>query len=46
MASLKAHIILHEREESLICTECGDEFGVQVRILPLADMPIGGLINK
>ena len=33
VASLKAHIMLHERDESLICPECGDEFGVQVRLL-------------
>ncbi|XP_014671878.1 PREDICTED: zinc finger protein 236-like [Priapulus caudatus] len=26
MASLKAHILLHEREETLMCSECGDEF--------------------
>ncbi|XP_043923038.1 zinc finger protein 236 [Protopterus annectens] len=26
VASLKAHIMLHEKEENLICTECGDEF--------------------
>ncbi|KAH9518513.1 hypothetical protein Btru_017009 [Bulinus truncatus] len=29
VASLKAHIMLHEREESLMCPECGDEFSVQ-----------------
>ncbi|KAG8260282.1 hypothetical protein J6590_100471, partial [Homalodisca vitripennis] len=32
VASLKAHIMLHEREESLFCTECGDEFGNQVQL--------------
>uniref|UniRef100_A0A3B3TGJ5 Zinc finger protein 236 n=1 Tax=Paramormyrops kingsleyae TaxID=1676925 RepID=A0A3B3TGJ5_9TELE len=25
-ASLKSHIMLHEKEENLICSECGDEF--------------------
>ncbi|XP_052818114.1 zinc finger protein 236-like [Mya arenaria] len=29
IASLKAHIMLHEKEESLMCIECGDEFGTQ-----------------
>ncbi|XP_029778624.1 zinc finger protein 236 [Suricata suricatta] len=29
VASLKAHIMLHEKEESLICSECGDEFSLQ-----------------
>ncbi|KAK3731761.1 hypothetical protein RRG08_035428 [Elysia crispata] len=29
VASLKAHIMLHEKEESLMCPECGDEFTVQ-----------------
>ncbi|KAK2145274.1 hypothetical protein LSH36_690g00008 [Paralvinella palmiformis] len=29
IASLKAHIMLHEKEESLICPECGDEFALQ-----------------
>lgn len=31
IASLKAHIMLHEKEENLMCTECGDEFSLQVR---------------
>lgn len=26
IASLKAHVMLHEKEESLFCSECGDEF--------------------
>ncbi|XP_061116663.1 zinc finger protein 236-like isoform X1 [Conger conger] len=26
VASLKSHIMLHEKEENLICSECGDEF--------------------
>lgn len=30
IASLKAHIMLHEKEESLFCFECGDEFSTQV----------------
>lgn len=30
IASLKAHIMLHEKEENLMCTECGDEFSLQV----------------
>ncbi|XP_018411031.1 PREDICTED: zinc finger protein 236 [Nanorana parkeri] len=29
VASLKAHIMLHEKEETLICSECGDEFTLQ-----------------
>ncbi|XP_059150373.1 zinc finger protein 236-like isoform X2 [Physella acuta] len=29
VASLKAHIMLHEKEENLMCPECGDEFSVQ-----------------
>ncbi|KAI8746429.1 zinc finger protein 236 [Biomphalaria glabrata] len=29
VASLKAHIMMHEREESLMCPECGDEFSLQ-----------------
>ncbi|XP_067928202.1 zinc finger protein 236-like [Watersipora subatra] len=32
VASLKAHIMLHERDESLMCAECGDEFGVQSQL--------------
>lgn len=31
-AGLRAHIILHEREESLFCTECGDEFSNQIQL--------------
>jgi transcription elongation factor Elf1 len=30
IASLKAHVMLHEREESLFCSECGDEFSTLV----------------
>ncbi|CAH2284599.1 zinc finger 236 isoform X1 [Pelobates cultripes] len=29
VASLKSHIMLHEKEEILICSECGDEFTLQ-----------------
>ncbi|XP_070574976.1 zinc finger protein 236-like [Ptychodera flava] len=29
VASLKAHIMLHEKEEYLMCSECGDEFNLQ-----------------
>ncbi|XP_071174642.1 zinc finger protein 236-like isoform X2 [Mytilus edulis] len=32
IASLKAHIMLHEKDETLMCTECGDEFGVQSQL--------------
>ncbi|XP_036891873.1 zinc finger protein 236 isoform X4 [Sturnira hondurensis] len=32
VASLKAHIMLHEKEESLICPECGDEFALQSQL--------------
>ncbi|XP_066209598.1 zinc finger protein 236 isoform X3 [Saccopteryx leptura] len=31
-ASLKAHIMLHEKEENLICSECGDEFTLQSQL--------------
>lgn len=31
LAGLKAHILLHEKEETMICGECGDEFNTQVR---------------
>jgi len=30
IASLKAHVMLHEKEESLFCSECGDEFSTMV----------------
>lgn len=30
IAGLKAHILLHEQEESLFCNECGDEFTSRV----------------
>lgn len=32
MASLKAHLMLHEAEENLVCTDCGDEFSTEVSI--------------
>lgn len=32
MASFKAHIMMHEKEESLMCNECGDEFSTLVGI--------------
>ncbi|KAM9851734.1 zinc finger protein 236 [Aulostomus maculatus] len=32
IASLKSHIMLHEREENLICAECGDEFVLQSQL--------------
>jgi transcription elongation factor Elf1 len=30
IASLKAHVMLHEKEENLFCSECGDEFSTMV----------------
>uniref|UniRef100_A0A671WLP4 Zinc finger protein 236 n=1 Tax=Sparus aurata TaxID=8175 RepID=A0A671WLP4_SPAAU len=32
IASLKSHIMLHEKEENLICSECGDEFILQSQL--------------
>ncbi|XP_053289071.1 zinc finger protein 236 [Pleuronectes platessa] len=32
IASLKSHIMLHEKEENLICVECGDEFVLQSQL--------------
>lgn len=32
MASLKAHLMLHEVEDNLSCSLCGDEFSTQVYI--------------
>nr|XP_006001466.1 PREDICTED: zinc finger protein 236 isoform X1 [Latimeria chalumnae] len=32
VASLKSHIMLHEKEENLICCECGDEFTLQSQL--------------
>ncbi|XP_062846295.1 zinc finger protein 236-like [Trichomycterus rosablanca] len=29
VASLKSHIMVHEKEENLLCSECGDEFVLQ-----------------
>ncbi|XP_076136440.1 zinc finger protein 236 [Alosa pseudoharengus] len=34
VASLKAHIMLHEKEENLICGECGDEFVLESQLMP------------
>ena len=28
--NVQAHLMLHERDETLICPECGDEFALQV----------------
>uniref|UniRef100_A0A3Q3VYE9 C2H2-type domain-containing protein n=1 Tax=Mola mola TaxID=94237 RepID=A0A3Q3VYE9_MOLML len=32
IASLKSHVMLHEKEENLICSECGDEFVLQSQL--------------
>ncbi|RZF37826.1 hypothetical protein LSTR_LSTR007188 [Laodelphax striatellus] len=32
LASLKAHLNSHQQEESLFCTECGDEFNNQLQL--------------
>lgn len=32
MASLKSHMLLHEKEENLFCTECEDVFSTKVSI--------------
>lgn len=32
MASLKSHMLLHEKEENLFCTECEDAFSTKVSI--------------
>lgn len=32
IASLKSHIMLHQKEESLICCECGDEFNLHSQL--------------
>lgn len=32
VASLRAHLMLHQKEENLICAECGDEFGTQAQL--------------
>ncbi|CAH1269462.1 ZNF236 [Branchiostoma lanceolatum] len=32
VASLKSHIMLHEKEETLICQECGEEFSLQSQL--------------
>lgn len=33
MAGYKAHILIHEKEESLTCEHCGEEFATQVKNL-------------
>lgn len=33
MASLKSHMLLHEKEENLFCTECEDAFSTKVSII-------------
>ncbi|KAF8782788.1 Zinc finger protein 236 like protein [Argiope bruennichi] len=33
LASLKAHLMHHEVDENLVCVECGDEFGTQLKPL-------------
>jgi len=32
MASLKSHMLLHEKEENLFCTECEDAFSTKVSL--------------
>nr|CAD7427253.1 unnamed protein product [Timema monikensis] len=32
IASLKAHIMVHEQEENLFCSDCGDEFNTQMQL--------------
>lgn len=32
VASLRSHLMLHEREDNLFCTECGDEFALQYQL--------------
>ncbi|GBM79313.1 Zinc finger protein 236 [Araneus ventricosus] len=32
LASLKAHLMHHEVEENLVCTECGEEFSTQFKL--------------
>ncbi|XP_069476826.1 zinc finger protein 236 isoform X3 [Ambystoma mexicanum] len=32
VASLKAHVMLHQKEENLTCPECGDEFNLQSQL--------------
>lgn len=32
MASLKSHMLLHEKEENLFCTECEDVFSTKVSL--------------
>lgn len=32
VASLRSHLMMHEREDNLFCTECGDEFALQYQL--------------
>ncbi|KTF92148.1 hypothetical protein cypCar_00023095 [Cyprinus carpio] len=32
VASLKAHVMIHEKEENFLCSECGDEFILQSQL--------------
>ncbi|KFM82357.1 Zinc finger protein 236, partial [Stegodyphus mimosarum] len=32
MAGLKSHLLMHQIEENLICTECGNEFSTQFKL--------------
>ncbi|TRY71268.1 hypothetical protein DNTS_006995 [Danionella cerebrum] len=32
VASLKAHVLIHEKEENFLCSECGDEFILQSQL--------------
>ncbi|XP_057197139.1 zinc finger protein 236-like isoform X1 [Triplophysa rosa] len=32
VASLKAHVMVHEKEENFLCSECGDEFILQSQL--------------
>lgn len=41
VASLKAHVMLHEKEENLICSECGDEFTLQSQLaIHMEELPV------
>ncbi|XP_038145267.1 zinc finger protein 236-like isoform X3 [Cyprinodon tularosa] len=33
IAGLKSHVMLHKKEENLICSECGDEFVLQSQLV-------------
>lgn len=32
LAGLKSHMLFHKTEESLVCSECGEEFNTQVSL--------------